>query len=45
MAKVTVEHHEWYAPGVGLVKATRSESAESPFLKAGYYAQELVSYR
>jgi hypothetical protein len=45
MAKVTVEHHEWYAPGVGLVKATRSESAESPFLKAGHYAQELDSYR
>lgn len=44
-AKVVVEHHEWYAPGVGLVKATRSESAESPFLKAGHYVQELVSYR
>ena len=45
MARVAVEHHEWYAPGVGLVKVTRSESAESPFLKGGYYAQELASYR
>ncbi len=44
-ARVAVEHHEWYAPGVGLVKATRSESAESPFLKTGHYTQELISYR
>ena len=44
VAKVAVEHHEWYAPGVGLVKATRSESAESPFLKSGRYVQELVQY-
>ena len=44
IAKVAVEHHEWYAPGVGLVKATRSESADSPFLKAGYYVQELVQH-
>ena len=43
-AKVEVEHHEWYAPGVGLVKATRSESADSPFLKAGHYVQELVQH-
>ncbi len=44
IANVAVEHHEWYAPGVGLIKATRSESAESPFLKAGHYVQELVQY-
>ncbi len=43
-ARVAVEHHEWYAPGVGLVKVTRSESAESPFLKAGHYVQELAGY-
>lgn len=44
IANVAVEHHEWYAPGVGLVKASRSESAESPFLKAGHYVQELVQH-
>jgi len=43
-AEVTVVHREWYAPGVGLVRVERSESAESPFLKAGQYVQELLAF-
>ena len=43
-ADVVVETQEWYAPGVGLVKATRREFADSPFLKAGHYTQVLVQH-
>ena len=41
---VQVQHDEWYAPGVGLVKVERVESSDSPFLKAGYYAMSLLAY-
>ncbi len=41
-AEVLVTHREWYAPEIGLVKSTRSEKSDSPFLKAGYYTQELL---
>jgi len=43
-AEVIVTHQEWYAPGIGLVKATRSETSESPFLKAGQFTQELLQF-
>lgn len=43
-AEVLVTHRDWYAPGVGLVKSTRSEISDSPFLKAGYYTQELLEF-
>jgi len=43
-AEVVVAQQEWYAPGVGLVKLERSETSDSPFLKAGHYVQELVQY-
>ena len=40
--EVKVTQTEWYAPGVGLVKSTRLEAAESPFLRNGEYLQELL---
>jgi hypothetical protein len=40
--EVKVTQTEWYAPGVGLVKSTRLEAAESPFLRNGEYRQELL---
>jgi len=43
-AEVFVAHQEWYAPGIGLIKATRSETSDSPFLKAGHYSQEMVQF-
>jgi hypothetical protein len=43
-AEVVVKHQEWYAPGVGVIRAERWELAESPFLKAGHYVQELVQH-
>ena len=43
-ATVTVILQEWYAPGIGLVKMTRSENSESPFLKTGYFTQELLQF-
>lgn len=43
-AEVLVTHQEWYAPGIGLIKTLRSETAESPFLTAGFYSQELIQY-
>ncbi len=43
-ADVFVTHQEWYAPGVGLIKATRSETSDSPFLKAGHYSQEMLQF-
>jgi len=42
-AEVTVEHQDWYAPGVGLVKSERTETSESVFLEAGRYTLELES--
>lgn len=41
IAEVLVEHLEWYAPGVGLVRSMRRESADSTFLKPGEYLMEL----
>ncbi len=43
-ASVAVEVHEWYAPGVGLVKLERRESADSSFLKGGQQRWELLDY-
>ena len=43
-AQVEVTHLEWYAPGIGLVKSVRSETSESPFLKAGEYKQVLLQF-
>jgi len=43
-ASVSVEIREWYAPGVGLVKLERRESAQSSFLKTGRQQWELLDY-
>ena len=43
-ATVTVILQEWYAPGIGLIKMTRSENTESPFLKTGCFTQELLQF-
>jgi hypothetical protein len=40
--EVRVTQTEWYAPGVGLVKTMRAETADSPFLRSGEYVQELL---
>ena len=40
--EVNVMLTEWYAPGVGLVKTHRLETADSPFLRNGEYVQELL---
>ena len=40
--EVRVTQTEWYAPGVGLVKSTRVETTDSPFLRNGAYLQELL---
>lgn len=42
---VDVEHADWYAPGVGLVRSERRETSDSPYLKSGSYVQELTGYR
>jgi hypothetical protein len=42
---VDVEHTDWYAPGVGLVRSERRETSDSPYLKPGTYVQELTGYR
>jgi len=40
--EVRVTQIEWYAPDVGLVKSTRLEATDSPFLRNGEYLQELL---
>lgn len=40
--EVRAAQTEWYAPGVGLVRVTRKETSESPFLRNGEYVQELL---
>ena len=42
IATVKAEQHEWYAPGVGLVRLTRKETADSQFRDKGEYTQELL---
>ena len=42
-ADVIVVREDWYAPGVGLVRSTREEQSESPFLKPGFYEQVLIA--
>jgi len=44
LVPVTVLHDEWYAPGIGLVKVARTESADSTFLQTGKFVQELTDY-
>jgi hypothetical protein len=41
--EVTVTHEVWYAPGIGLVKATREERSNSSFLRNGHYSQVLLA--
>ncbi|MCC7410171.1 MAG: hypothetical protein IT495_00850 [Gammaproteobacteria bacterium] len=43
-ATVAVEHVEWYAPDVGLVKSVRHETTDSVFLHNGDYRLELERY-
>lgn len=45
VASVSVQHQDWYAPGVGLVKSERIETSASPFLEPGRYVLELERYR
>ena len=42
IAEVFVTHTDWYAPDVGLVKSVRAETADSPFLKSGYFKREML---
>jgi hypothetical protein len=44
IAEVFVMHTDWYAPGVGLVKSVRAETTDSPFLKSGYFKQEMLEF-
>lgn len=44
LVDVKVEHDEWYAPGVGLVRAIRTESSTSSFLITGTYTQSLLEF-
>lgn len=37
--------HEWYCPGVGLVKLERDEPARSTYLIGGHVTMELVQWR
>lgn len=41
---VHIEHTDWYAPGVGLVKTVRRESTDSHWLARGRYTLELVRF-
>jgi hypothetical protein len=43
LVAVQVTHDAWYAPGVGLVRATRQETADSSFLRSGSYTQALIT--
>lgn len=44
LVEVLLTHEAWYAPGIGLVKATRDETSTSTFLRNGHYAQALRAY-
>jgi len=44
LVEVSVRHEAWYAAGVGLVKATREETAGSSFLRNGHYTQTLLAF-
>lgn len=41
---VHVDHTDWYAPGVGLVKTVRHESSDNKLLAKGEYILELVRF-
>ena len=41
---VTVDHIDWYAPGVGLIKSQRVETTTSGVIPRGDYLLELQSY-
>lgn len=43
-AAVRVEHLDWYAPGIGLVKSDRLETTESNIVPGGRYTLELVHF-
>lgn len=43
LVDIAVTHDTWYAPGVGLVRATRSETSDSTFLRNGSYVQALIA--
>lgn len=43
-ATVSVKTSQWFAPGVGLIKKTREETSESPFLKPGQREWTLAAY-
>jgi len=43
-AAVNVEHTDWYARGVGLIKSSRREYSDSDFLMAGEYKLELQHF-
>lgn len=43
LVDIAVTHELWYAPGVGLVRATRRETSDSTFLRNGSYTQVLVA--
>jgi hypothetical protein len=40
---IAVEQHEWYCPGVGLVKFSRDEPLKSKYMTGGSMRLELVS--
>lgn len=42
-AVVNITQHDWYAPGVGLIKSERLETSDSPFLKPGSFVQALTA--
>ena len=43
-ALIEVEHRDWYAPQVGLVRSERWERSDSVFLHEGRYVLELLNY-
>ena len=44
-ANITVEEHNWYAPGVGLLKSIRKEQSNHMMLGSGEISLQLVKFQ
>lgn len=44
-ARVTLEEHSWYCPGIGMVKAVRKEGSNNMMMGSGQFSMELASFK
>lgn len=45
VAKISVEEHIWYAPGIGLVKSVRKENSNNLLVGSGEASSQLTSFK